>query len=155
MDLPKYPSQQGAITPTSRGADLSQIPQYARTDVHVALPIFGGARDGYPVYDGVFRYFPSALAQVARASAAGSRQHQVSTGHRSGLGWRRDVSTAHADKIVRHLIDHDIDPTDSDGVLHLAKVAWRALALLQEYCEQNGHPVAPASIWPTTPQQAP
>ena len=31
--------------------------------------------------------------------------------------------------LVRHLIDHSSNPMDDDGVLHLAKVAWRALAV--------------------------
>ena len=37
------------------------------------------------------------------------------------------------DALMRHLLDGD--KIDDDGVLHLAKVAWRALAALQEKIE--------------------
>ena len=36
---------------------------------------------------------------------------------------------------MRHLIDHIHDPVDTDGCLHLAKVAWRAMANLEKYLE--------------------
>ena len=36
---------------------------------------------------------------------------------------------------MRHLLDHSIDPVDTDDQLHLAKVAWRALAALEVYIE--------------------
>ena len=41
------------------------------------------------------------------------------------------------DALVRHLIDHSIDPMDTDGILHLGKVAWRALAALERYLTNN------------------
>ena len=37
--------------------------------------------------------------------------------------------------MIRHLLDHENEAIDDDGQLHLAKVAWRALAGLQTYLE--------------------
>jgi len=39
------------------------------------------------------------------------------------------------DALARHLIDHGVNPVDTDGQLHLAKVSWRALAALEKYLE--------------------
>ena len=41
------------------------------------------------------------------------------------------------DALTRHLIDHSINPLDEDGQLHLAKVAWRALAALERHLTNN------------------
>jgi hypothetical protein len=49
------------------------------------------------------------------------------------MHWARGKSADHADCILRHLIDRGT--MDSDGLRHTAKVAWRALALLQEELE--------------------
>ena len=38
---------------------------------------------------------------------------------------------------VARLVDGDGNPVDEDGVLHLAKVSWRALASLQIYLENR------------------
>ena len=45
------------------------------------------------------------------------------------MRWAKKKSTDEADCILRHLKDRGT--FDSDGVRHSAKVAWRALALLQ------------------------
>jgi hypothetical protein len=52
----------------------------------------------------------------------------------------RGKSTDHADCILRHLIDRGT--VDTDGIRHSAKVAWRALALLQLELEEAGAPLA-------------
>ena len=49
------------------------------------------------------------------------------------MHWAKHLSTDHADCIVRHLVDRGT--RDSDGLRHSAKVAWRALALLQTEIE--------------------
>jgi hypothetical protein len=53
------------------------------------------------------------------------------------LYWDKNKSTDNADALVRHLIDHNVTPIDDDGILHLAKVAWRALATLQIYLDSK------------------
>ena len=82
-------------------------------------------RKDYPVYTGVVRYFPDALMEISRVSCMGNKQHHAD----EPLHWDRNKSPDHLDSLFRHLIE--ADDLDDDGVLHLAKVAWRALAALQ------------------------
>lgn len=88
-------------------------------------------RDDYPLFSGLLAYFPHALSEVARCSKVGNDQHNPG----EPLHWARHKSTAHADKIMRHLRDSLFEPVDDDGVLHVVKVAWRALALAEEALE--------------------
>lgn len=78
-----------------------------------------------PITSGVLDYFPRAIAAVAQASWAGNEQHHPGT----PLHWDKSKSTDHADCIARHLIDRG--KLDTDGIGHSAKLAWRALALLE------------------------
>lgn len=93
----------------------------------MSLPTDPKARKGLPVYSGVLMYFPDAIAAVAAVSKAGNDQHNPG----QPLHWARGKSTDHMDCLIRHAIDHGIDPIDTDGMYHLAKAAWRALAQLQ------------------------
>ena len=90
-------------------------------------------RKGMPVYRGVLAYFPDALKEVSKVSLQGNIQHHPD----KELHWDKNKSTDNADALVRHLIDHTQNPIDDDGHLHLAKVAWRALATLQIYLERE------------------
>lgn len=92
-------------------------------------------RKGQPVYSGVLKYFPNALKEVASCSKVGNDQHHPE----KPLHWDKNKSTDNEDAMVRHLIDHSIDPMDDDGVLHLTKVAWRALASLEIYLENESN----------------
>jgi hypothetical protein len=86
-------------------------------------------RKGMPVFSGVLKYFPNALKEVAKCSKAGNDQHHPD----KPLHWDMDKSKDEYDALTRHLIDHTINPIDDDGTLHLAKVAWRALAGLERH----------------------
>ena len=88
-------------------------------------------RKATPVFSGVLKYFPDALKEVAKCSKAGNDQHNPN----QPLFWDRTKSKDELDALTRHLIDHGVNPVDTDGVLHLAKVAWRSLAALQKYLE--------------------
>jgi hypothetical protein len=88
-------------------------------------------RKEMPICSGVLDYFPLALAEVAKASKAGNDQHNPG----QPLFWNRSKSTDHADCLLRHLVERGT--TDTDGVPHSAKVAWRALAILQLEMEEN------------------
>lgn len=88
-------------------------------------------RKGTPITTGVLDYFPLAIAEVAKCSKAGNDQHNPG----QPLHWAKDKSTDHADCIARHLIDREA--VDTDGVRHAAKLAWRALALLQIMLEKE------------------
>lgn len=88
-------------------------------------------RKAIPVYSGVLKYFPKAIAEVAKTSKAGNDQHHAD----EPLHWDKSKSSDELDALTRHLIDHSVDPLDDDGILHLSKVAWRALAALERYLE--------------------
>ena len=86
-------------------------------------------RKATPVFSGVLKYFPNALKEVAKCSKMGNDQHHPD----KPLHWDMSKSKDEYDALTRHLIDHTINPIDDDGVLHLTKVAWRALAGLERY----------------------
>lgn len=88
-------------------------------------------RKQMPVYTGVLKYFPDALKYVSMVSKVGNDQHHSE----APLHWDKNKSTDNEDALVRHLIDHTHNPMDDDNILHLGKVAWRALAALQIYLE--------------------
>ena len=88
-------------------------------------------RKATPVFSGVLKYFPLAIKEVSKCSQAGNDQHHPNT----PLHWDRTKSKDELDALTRHLIDHSVNPLDTDGMLHLTKVAWRALAALQKYLE--------------------
>ena len=85
-------------------------------------------RKKIPLYRGVLKYFPNALKEVAKVSQAGNDQHHSE----KELHWDKNKSTDEPDAMLRHLTDHACGiEFDDDGVRHLAKVAWRALAFLE------------------------
>jgi len=88
-------------------------------------------RKQLPVYSGVLKYFPDALAEVSKVSRAGNEQHHPD----KPLHWDRSKSTDELDALTRHLLE--AGKLDTDGIRHSAKVAWRALAHLQKEIEQN------------------
>lgn len=90
------------------------------------------ARKATPIATGVVDYFPRALAEIARVSKAGNDQHNPG----QPLHWDKTKSTDHADCIARHLIERGT--IDDDGMRHSAKLAWRALALLETELETSG-----------------
>lgn len=98
---------------------------------NTSLPTDAAARKAAPMAEGLLWYFPNALAEVAQVSKAGNDQHNPG----QPMHHARGKSTDHADCIIRHLVD--AGTVDIDGQLHSAKVAWRALALLQEELEQK------------------
>lgn len=95
------------------------------------MPTEAAARKRVPMAAGLLDYFPDALAAVADVSRIGNEQHNPG----KPLQWTRGVSTDHADCILRHMVDRGT--LDTDGARHSAKVAWRALALLQMEIERD------------------
>lgn len=109
-----------------RRAWLAQIENPQR--VGTGLPEGAAERKALPVVTGVLDYFPLAIAYLAEISQAGNDQHNPG----EPLHWSRDKSTDHADCIGRHLLERGT----MDGELrHTGKLAWRALALLQQELE--------------------
>lgn len=97
-------------------------------------------RKRQPLASGVLDYFPAALRAVAECSLVGNEQHNPG----QPLHHARDKSADHPDALLRHLADRG--SIDTDGVRHSAKVAWRALAMLQEELEAAGEPKARAAV---------
>lgn len=116
----------------------------------MSLPTDSASRKGIPMAEGLLYYFPAALAAVAAVSKAGNDKHNPG----QPMHHARGKSMDHADCIIRHLADAGaIDP--EDGLRHTAKVAWRALALLQEELErEEGAPLPRNARLPVEPAKA-
>lgn len=95
------------------------------------LPTVAEDRKNLPIATGVFDYFPDALVEVARVSKTGNDQHHPG----QPLHWDKSKSMDEADALLRHFMQRG--SRDTDGMLHSAKVAWRALALLQRELESH------------------
>lgn len=122
----------------------------------MTLPTDSAERKGYPMFSGVLKYFPAALAGVARHSKEGNDKHNPG----EDLHHARGKSMDHEDCIIRHMVDlADLrarylrgDPLDDalidhDDILEEADaLAWRALALSQELHEIYADaPLAPGA----------
>ena len=99
----------------------------------MALPKDVKERKEVPIFSGVLRYFPDAIAAVAHVSYRGSQQQNPG----APMHWDRSKSSDEADALMRHLME--AGTLDTDGIRHSAKVAWRALALLQKEIEKEAN----------------
>jgi hypothetical protein len=132
LDRAGYPEPAGFHTSgmtIGRGATAAEALENAMALQRSMAAKIGGneaaARKATPVCTGVLDYFPDALLEVARVSKAGNDQHNPG----QPLHWAKEKSMDEPDALLRHLIDRG--KRDTDGQRHSAKVAWRALALLQ------------------------
>lgn len=119
----------------------------------LTLPDVSELRKDIPLLSGCLRYFPAALAGVARWSRIGNAKHNPG----QPLHWARGKSGDHGDCILRHLMDlQDLHAAVERGELkpfasierildEADALAWRALALSQELHEQCGAPIAPSA----------
>lgn len=89
------------------------------------IPTEPAERKKFPVASGVLDYFPDALVAVSQVSYLGNEQHNPG----QPLHWARGKSMDQDDTIIRHFLERG--GRDTDGQRHSAKLAWRALALLQ------------------------
>lgn len=93
------------------------------------LPADPAERKKYPIASGVLDYFPDAIAAIANLSWQGNEQHNPG----KPLHWDRSKSTDEDDTMLRHFLERGT--LDKDGIRHTAKLAWRALAILQKEIE--------------------
>lgn len=89
------------------------------------IDYFPGKRDDYPVLTGLLDYFPNACAAVADCSRRANEQHNPG----EPMHWAPEKSVGEGNQLLRHLMQRGT--IDSDGVRHSAKMAWRALELLE------------------------
>lgn len=94
------------------------------------LPTDSAARKTYPLYRGLFLYFPRALCAVAHHSYANNEKHNPG----EPLHWAKEKSADHFDCLLRHVIEGD-----------WVAAAWRALAQLETVLEQEPAAATPAS----------
>jgi len=87
-----------------------------------ALPTDSQERKTYPLYRGLFKYFPRALAAIAHHSWANNEKHNPG----EPIHWSREKSSDHLDCLLRHVIEEDWEA-----------VAWRALAHLELSLEDS------------------
>ncbi len=80
------------------------------------LPTDSAERKTYPLYRGLFKYFPRALAAIAHHSWANNEKHNPG----EPVHWSREKSSDHEDCLLRHVLEEDWEA-----------VAWRALAKLE------------------------
>lgn len=90
-----------------------------------SLPTTPLARKQHPVATGVLDYFPDAIVALSHVSFIGNEQHNPG----QPLHWAREKSTDQDDTLIRHFLERGT--VDEDGIRHTAKMAWRALAMLQ------------------------
>jgi hypothetical protein len=143
--------QQGMMEPTlicgCRGTSCHGHDDRKPKNAHTTLPESSKERKDFPLYSGTIKYFPKALAEVAYICKIGNDKHNPG----QPLHHARGKSMDHADCIARHLIDLNEDfgkgvGRDENGVPQVAYIAWRALALAQEWYEKNaGAPLAPGA----------
>lgn len=128
------PESLGAIGKIGCGGDLVGVPSYgigvggAPTRA-TTLPDDPKERKRHPVASGVLDYFPDAIVALAHVSQVGNEQHNPG----QPLNWARGKSSDEADTMMRHFLQRG--SLDKDGIRHTAKMAWRALALLQKEIE--------------------
>src|SRR3990167_5049306 len=117
--MAEYPDDPLVIRTRSYCTEV-QSPARATT-----LPTSSAERKQYPVGTGVLDYFPDALVAIAKVSYLGNEQHNPG----QPLHWAREKSADQADTMIRHYLERGT--IDNDGGRHTAKMAWRALAILQ------------------------
>lgn len=124
------------ITYDEKGGEAS----WAR---HTTLPLDSQERKSFPLYEGLLKYFPAALSKVAWVSKIGNDKHNPG----EPMHHARGKSGDHADCILRHLVDMEENKgVDEHNIPQVAYIAWRALALCQEWLETNENaPLAPGA----------
>jgi hypothetical protein len=133
----------------------------------LTLPTDSEARKNVPVFSGVIKYAPAALAGMARISKAGNDKHNPG----EPLHHARGKSNDHPDCIVRHAMDvadieaaivrvddgsewadaHPIREAQIEALLNEAsQLLWRAALWSQELHEKfGGAPLAPGARLPS------
>ena len=87
------------------------------------LPRDAKERKAIPVYTVFVKYFPKAMAAVAKISMTGGVQHGQLPDE---IFWDRSKSGDELDALMRHMLDEE-----------WGQVAWRAMANLEKQLERE------------------
>ncbi len=124
------------------------------------LPTDSNDRKNYALFSGCMRYFPAALAGVAKTSKLGNDKHNPG----QEMHHARNKSGDHGDCILRHLMDVDDlmsamqrgeAVTKEEILSEVSSMVWRALALSQELHEKFGAPLAPGARYDKKEEASP
>lgn len=125
----------------------------------LTLPTDSAERKNYPLLRGFFNYFPAAIMRVANLSFRANEKHNPG----EPMHHARGKSTDHGDCILRHTMDLEdlkalllrggyaegetaTEEVKAAILEEAAQRAWRAMAELQELCEEHGRaPLAPGA----------
>lgn len=122
----------------------------------LTLPTDSNVRKEVPMWRGLLRYFPAALAGVARISFLGNQKHNPG----QEMHHARSKSNDHGDCVVRHLTDvgdylaeleREQDPARREQLvaamlIEVDQQTWRQCAFSQDLHERfGGAPLAPAA----------
>jgi hypothetical protein len=116
----------GTKTGSTGTVSQSDAPNRATT-----LPTDRATRKLFPVATGVLDYFPDAIVALSEVSYMGNQQHNPG----EPLHWARGKSMDQENTMIRHYLERGT--YDEDGIRHTAKMAWRALAILQLEIEKE------------------
>lgn len=126
------------------------------------LPADSSERKKYPIFSGVLRYAPAALALMAKTSKDGNDKHNPG----EELHHARGKSTDHGDCALRHLFDvqdliavldraeglfnRKTPATELEALAtELGQLQWRVSLYVQETAEKYlGYPLAPGARLP-------
>ena len=132
------------------GYRLELVEEFPNTKL-LTLPTDSETRKDVPVFSGCIKYFPAAIAGVAKISKAGNDKHNPG----QELHHDRSKSLDHKDCILRHLMDtEDLIAALERGQIESTEqilsevnaLAWRALAYSQSLHEKYaGAPLAPGA----------
>lgn len=95
----------------------------------MSLPTDSAARKRIPMFTGLLKYFPDALASVAELSWEANEKHNPG----EPVHWAREKSSDHPDCVIRHMTDYAKGHREA-----LREAAWRILAVLQLDIEAHG-----------------
>lgn len=118
------------------GPDLPTLGEHNVELPEFQMPTDDAERKKIPLGSGVFDCFTAALIEVAKCAHQGNVQHY---GNADNVQWVQGKSNKHFDCLLKHAADRGT--FDTDGIRHSAKLAWRALAMLQMEMQEAGAPL--------------
>jgi hypothetical protein len=132
IEVPEPRDQGDGITDADIAAEMREGMGLKPAAPQMILTSDSAARKRMPLFRGLIKYFPRALAAVAQLSYDANEKHNPG----EPLHWSENKSNDHLDAATRHLFDAGtIDP--EFGFYHDVGLAWRALANLETLLKQQ------------------